>query len=723
MSDEKPSQINVKLLKPYNPKETEGRIYKIWEESGYFNPYNLPERHKEPFTIIMPPPNANGSLHAGHAVFVTIEDLIIRYKRMRGFRALWVPGADHAGFETQVVYEKKLEKEGRSRFKMDPKELYQEIMDFTQSNKAFMENQLRGLGASCDWSREKFTLDADIIETVYKTFKKLSDDGLLYRGKRIVNWCTKHQTSLSELETTAEEKTDSLYYIKYGPFTVATVRPETIFGDTAIAVNPEDKRYKEFIGKEVEIDTLLGKIKLPVIADEYVDKEFGTGVVKITPAHDPNDFAIGLKYNLPAVEVIDKYGKLNEKTGKYAGLKVDEARKLIIEDLEKAGLLVKIDENYKHSVKSCYKCAKTIEPKIMDQWFVKTAPLAEKAMEAVSSGKIRFVTEKFEKIFFHWMKNIQDWNISRQIVWGIPIPAKICKKCGEGFVDLEDEMKKCPKCGGEVYDDPDTFDTWFSSGQWPFAVLGYPDSNDYKIYYPTDVMETGSDILFFWVARMIMLGIYVTGEVPFKTVYLHGLVRDVNRQKMSKSKGNVISPIEMSDKYGTDALRMALIVGNTPGSDMALSEDKIRGYKHFANKIWNASRFVLENTKDFDFEKKPEILEEDKIILNELAGETKAITDDIENYRFYLAAEKLYHYFWHNFADIIIEKSKACLASPKKGERESAQWTLFEILSTLIKTLHPFMPFITEEIWSILPTKDKNLLMVGNWPIQEENNK
>ena len=723
MSDEKPSQINVKLLKPYNPKETEGRIYKIWEESGYFNPYNLPERHKEPFTIIMPPPNANGSLHAGHAVFVTIEDLIIRYKRMRGFRALWVPGADHAGFETQVVYEKKLEKEGRSRFKMDPKELYQEIMDFTQSNKAFMENQLRGLGASCDWSREKFTLDADIIETVYKTFKKLSDDGLLYRGKRIVNWCTKHQTSLSELETTAEEKTDSLYYIKYGPFTVATVRPETIFGDTAIAVNPEDKRYKEFIGKEVEIDTLLGKIKLPVIADEYVDKEFGTGVVKITPAHDPNDFAIGLKYNLPAVEVIDKYGKLNEKTGKYAGLKVDEARKLIIEDLEKAGLLVKIDENYKHSVKSCYKCAKTIEPKIMDQWFVKTAPLAEKAMEAVSSGKIRFVTEKFEKIFFHWMKNIQDWNISRQIVWGIPIPAKICKKCGEGFVDLEDEMKKCPKCGGEVYDDPDTFDTWFSSGQWPFAVLGYPDSNDYKIYYPTDVMETGSDILFFWVARMIMLGIYVTGEVPFKTVYLHGLVRDVNRQKMSKSKGNVISPIEMSDKYGTDALRMALIVGNTPGSDMALSEDKIKGYKHFANKIWNASRFVLENTKDFDFEKKPEILEEDKIILNELAGETKAITDDIENYRFYLAAEKLYHYFWHNFADIIIEKSKACLASPKKGERESAQWTLFEILSTLIKTLHPFMPFITEEIWSILPTKDKNLLMVGNWPIQEENNK
>ena len=716
--------INEKLLKPYNPKETESRIYKLWEKSGYFNPYNLPGRHKEPFTIIMPPPNANGSLHAGHAVFVTIEDLIIRYKRMRGFRTLWLPGADHAGFETQVVYEKKLEKEGRSRFKMDPKELYKEIMDFTQSNKSFMENQLRELGASCDWSREKFTLDPDIIETVYKTFKKHSDDGLLYRGKRIINWCVKHQTSLSELETTAEEKVDPLYYIKYGPFTVATVRPETIFGDTAIAVNPHDKRYAEYIGKEVELGELgkfIGKEKLKVIADEYVDKEFGTGVVKITPAHDPNDFAIGLKYNLPSVEVIDRYGKLNDKTGKYAGLKVDEARKHIVEDLKKAGLLEKIDEKYKHSVKSCYKCAKTIEPKIMNQWFVKTVSLAEKAMEAVAGGKIKFVTEKFEKIFFHWMKNIQDWNISRQIVWGIPIPAKICKKCEEGFVDIEDKIKKCQKCGGEVYSDPDTFDTWFSSGQWPFAALGYPDNNDYKIYYPTDVMETGSDILFFWVARMIMLGIYVTGEVPFKTVYLHGLVRDVNRQKMSKSKGNVISPIEMSEKYGTDALRMALVVGNTPGSDMALSEDKIKGYKHFANKIWNASRFVLENTKDFDFDKKPEITDEDKKLLEELSVEVKAVTDDIENYRFYLASEKLYHYFWHHFADVIIEKSKTRLARPKKGERESAQLILFEILSALIKTLHPFMPFITEEIWSILPIKNKSLLMIETWPITLEN--
>ena len=590
-------------------------------------------------------------------------------------------------------------------------------MDFTQSNKAFMENQLRELGASCDWSREKFTLDADIIETVYKTFKKLSDDGLLYRGKRTINWCTKHQTSLSELETTSEEKTDPLYYIKYGPFTVATVRPETIFGDTAIAVNPHDKRYKEFIGREIEIDSLLGRMKLPVIADEYVDKEFGTGVVKITPAHDPNDFAIGLKYNLKSVEVIDKYGKLNEKTGKYAGLKVDEARKIVVEDLEKAGLLEKIDANYKHSVKSCYKCNKTIEPKIMEQWFVKTAPLAEKAMEAVSSGKIKFVTEKFEKIFFHWMKNIQDWNISRQIVWGIPIPAKICKKCDDGFADIDDKIKKCPKCGGEVYDDPDTFDTWFSSGQWPFAVLGYPDNNDYEIYYPTDVMETGSDILFFWVARMIMLGIYVTGEVPFKAVYLHGLVRDVNRQKMSKSKGNVISPIEMSEKYGTDALRMALVVGNTPGSDMALSEDKIRGYKNFANKIWNAGRFILDNTKDYNVNNKPEISINDKKLIKELEQNIKDISEDIENYRFYLAGEKLYHYFWHTFADKIIEESKARLIGDNENDKKSAQWMLLEIFSTLIKILHPFMPFITEEIWSFLPIKNKELLMIETWPV------
>ncbi|MDP3902275.1 MAG: valine--tRNA ligase [bacterium] len=719
MSDEKLNQINEKLLRPYDPKETEGRIYKSWEESGYFNPDKLPERHKEPFTIIMPPPNANGSLHAGHAVFVTIEDLMTRYKRMCGYKALWLPGADHAGFETQVVYEKKLEKEGRSRFKMERQELYDEIMAFTLANKKHMENQLRELGASCDWSREKFTLDKDIIETVYATFKKLDKDDLLYRGKRIINWCAKHQTSLSELETKAKDQTDKLYYIKYGPITIATSRPETIFGDTAIAVNPHDKRYSRYIGEEIELGKLgefIGRSKLKVIADEYVEKDFGTGALKVTPAHDPNDFELGKKHNLETVEVIDKYGKLNEQAGKYAGMKAEEARKAVVQDLEEAGLLAKT-EDFSHAIKVCYKCEKTIEPMVMPQWFVRITPLAKKAIEAVASGEIKFVSKNFEKIFFHWMKNIQDWNISRQIAWGIPIPAKICGNCGEGFVDTEDALKECPKCGGAVYKDTDTFDTWFSSGQWPFATLGYPDGKDFKEFYPTDVMETGSDILSFWVARMIMLGLYITGKPPFKTIYLHGLVRDAEKKKMSKSKGNVISPIEMTAKYGTDALRMALIIGNTPGSDMALAEDKIKGYKHFANKLWNITRFTLSAASNFDPNVRIEIAEQDKATLLELDNKIEDITKDIAEYRFYMAGEKLYHYIWHNFADIIIEESKKRLAGKDSQDKASAIWTLLEVLKKSVIILHPFMPFITEEIWSMLPNNNgEKMLIIEKWP-------
>ncbi|RJQ32769.1 valine--tRNA ligase [Candidatus Parcubacteria bacterium] len=710
--------INEKLLRPYDPKETESRIYKLWEESGYFNPDNLPERHKEPFCVIMPPPNANGSLHAGHAVFVTLEDLIIRYKRMLGFKTLWLPGADHAGFETQVVYEKKLEKEGRSRFQMKREELYKEIFDFTMQNKSFMENQLRELGASCDWSREKFTLEKDIIKTVYETFKKLADDGLLYRGKRVINWCVKHQTSLSELETISEEQTDQLYYIKYGPFVIATVRPETIFGDVAVAVNPNDPRHKDLIGQEIEVDLLTEKRKMKVIADDYVDMEFGTGALKVTPAHDPNDFEIAKRHDLPSIEVIDQFGKLNEKTGKYAGLKAEEARKVVVQDLEKAGLLLK-REDYKHAVKKCYKCERIIEPRILPQWFIKIKPLAEEAAKAVKNGEVKFVTEKFEKIFFHWIENIQDWNISRQIVWGIRIPAKICDNCDEGYADIKDEITKCPKCAGGVHQDNDTFDTWFSSGQWPFAALGYPDNRDFKTFYPTAVMETGFDIIFFWVARMIMLGIYRTGKAPFKTIYLHGLIRDVQKQKMSKSKGNVISPTEMTEKYGTDAFRMALIVGNTPGSDMALSEDKIRGYKHFSNKIWNIARFVVSGAPDTEgtLKEPPKLTEKDSRLLKELGEKIKEVTDDIENYRFYLAGEKLYHYVWHTFADVIIEEAKPRLKpeNPNTADRLSCQYTLRKILETSIKALHPFMPFITEEIWSIITDK-KELLMIEEWP-------
>lgn len=707
--------------KPYDPKATEKRIYARWLESGYFTPENLPGERREPFTIIMPPPNANGSLHAGHAVFVTIEDLLIRYKRMQGFTTLWLPGADHAGFETQVVYEKKLEKEGRSRFNMDPDTLRQEIMDFTLANKTHMEGQLRDLGASCDWTRNTFTLDKKIVETVYDTFQKLYDDKLLYRGKRIVNWCVKHQTSLADLETNSVEQKDPLYYMKYGPFVLATVRPETKFGDTAVAVHPEDSRYKEWIGKEIEFEGLIGPVKLKVIADEFVDPEFGTGVVKVTPAHDPNDFAMALRHDLEIKEVIDQYGKLNEHTGKYAGLKIAEARKVIAEDLEKAGLLEKIDLNYTHSVKTCYKCSRTLEPRVLPQWFVAMKPLAERAISEIEKG-VTFYPHRFKKTAVQWLENIQDWNISRQIVWGIPIPAKICIECGDGFPDLNDSLITCPSCGGQVVKDPDTFDTWFSSGQWPFATLGYPEGNDYKTFYPTNVMETAADILFFWVTRMIMLGLYKTDMLPFDTVYLHGLVTAPDGSKMSKSRGNVVSPLDISEEYGTDALRMGLIIGNTPGTPTPLDKNKVKAYKHFANKLWNATRFVLLNTKDYAREKEPADVRDAEGIhrihlarLNEVVGE---VTDDLENYRLHLAAEKLYHYFWHEFADTILEESKELLESDSETRR-ATQELLVTILTTSLKLLHPFMPFVTEEIWGHLPKNlvdSDKLLMVTEWP-------
>ena len=698
-----------KFLKPYNPKETEPEIYKKWEDSGYFNPDNLPGDRKEPFTIIMPPPNANGALHVGHALFVTLQDLLIRYKRMRGYKTLWLPGADHAGFETQLVYEKKLEKEGRSRFKMEREEFYKETLAFTQENKQFMENQLRQLGASCDWSREKFTLDPGIIETVYGTFKKLYDDGLVYRGVRPVNWSTKYQTSLSDLETKSVERKDPLYYLKYGPFVLATVRPETKFGDTAVAVNPKDPRYQEWIGKEIEFEGLIGPVKLKVIADEYVDMEFGTGVVKITPAHDPNDFEVAQRHGLPLVEVIDRYGKLNEKCGKYAGMKVLEARAVIAKDLEEKGLLEKVDENYTHAVVVNYKSENDIlEPRVIPQWFVKMAPLAKLAREAVESGKIRFVTDYHQKIYFHWLENLRDWNISRQIVWGIPIPAWF----------KEEEVQVSAESPGEGWErDPDTFDTWFSSGQWPFATLGYPDSPDFKTYYPTSVMETGYDILFFWVMRMIMLGLYRTGEVPFKEIYLHGLVRDTQKQKMSKSKGNVINPLQMTEEYGTDALRMALLIGNTPGQDMALAEPKIKAYKLFANKLWNITRFVLENAQGVILERAATLQTEDQKLREEFDALTKEVTEDMEQYRIYLGAEKLYHYLWDRFASEIIESSKAVFKGDDANARSSRQQVLLSILTDSLKLLHPFMPFVTEEIWSSLPHGEtKDLLIVEPWP-------
>jgi len=693
----------MELPTSYNAKEVEDKIYQLWEKSGFFNPDKLPPRHKKPFTIIMPPPNANGSLHIGHALFVTLEDIMIRYQRMKGRKALWLPGADHAGFETQVVFDKKLEKEGRNRFQIPKDQLYKEILEFTLKNKKIMEHQLKKLGASCDWSREKFTLDENIIKVVYETFEKLKKDGLVYKGKRIVNWCTKHQTSLSDVEIKYEERNDPLYFIKYGPLELATVRLETKFGDTAVAVNPKDKRYKEYIGKEIEIETLLGKNKIKVISDEAVDPEFGTGVVKVTPAHDPVDFEIWQRHmnEIPEPkQVIDKYGKLNELAGPYQGMKVKEAREKIAEAMEAKGLLdpAKTQQDYKHNVALCYKCGSIIEPLILDnQWFVKMTEkpasgklsLRDSAVKAVKDKKIVFIPKRLEKVFLHWMKNLRDWNISRQITWGIPIP-----------------------------DDPSeqVFDTWFSSGQWPFATLKSTEKGDFEKFYPTDVMETGWDILFFWVARMIMLGIYATGEIPFKYVYLHGLVRDKERQKMSKSKGNVIDPLGVVDLYGADALRMALIVGNTPGNDPVIYEEKIKGYRNFATKIWNASRFVLMNLEGYKPGAKVQLSAKDKKAIKDFQKTAKEITKEMDEFKFYVASEKIYHYFWHTFCDKIIEEQKPHLYGDNAKDKARSQYLLITLLSESLKILHPFMPFITEEIYQQLPIKNKqDCLMVETW--------
>jgi len=730
----------TEMEKVYNHLAVEKKIYEQWEKSGYFNPDKLSLKSKKTFTIIMPPPNANGALHLGHALTITLEDIMIRYKRMRRFRTLWLPGADHAGFETQVVFEKKLEKEGTSRFeilkeKRGREKLYRLIWDFTQTNKAHMENQLRQLGASCDWSRKKFTLDPSIIKVVYQTFKKLYDDGLVYKANRIINWCPKHQTALSDLEISWEEKNDKLYYVKYfledNPsqfLIVATTRPETIPADMAIAIHPQDEKFKNWIGKKLNNPLIKNRGNcgdgIKVIADELVDKEFGTGALKITPAHDPVDFEIGIKHNLPLnYQIINWDGKMNELAGPLMGLKPEAARKLAIKILEKNSALEKI-EDYNHKVPVCYKCKTIIEPLPRRQWFIKMteAPkngkmsLRDMAVEAVKSGKVKFITKKFEKIFYHWMKNIRDWNISRQIVWGIPIPVWYCNNCGAEIVHIEEKsLSQCPYCKGKnLTKESDVFDTWFSSGQWPFATLGCPKNKDFKNFYPTDVMETGWDILFFWVARMIMFGLYRTGKVPFKYVYLHGLIRDKDRQKMSKSKGNIIDPLGVIDLYGADALRMALVVGTAPGNDPIISEEKIRGYRNFSNKIWNASRFVLMNIKDFNPNQKVKLSLKNKRVFAQFNKFIKEVTKDMDDFAFYRASEKLYHYFWHTFADKIIEQNKSRLQKP--SERVQSQYLLATILINLLKMLHPFMPFITEAIYQRMSIKNKKLLLVEDWP-------
>lgn len=702
--------------KTYNPGSVEEKIYQMWESGGYFAPKTDP--NKKPFTILLPPPNANADLHLGHAMYV-VEDIMIRYRRMKGDPTLWLPGADHAGFETQYVFEKHLAKQGKSRFDYKREELYQMIWDFVHKNRSTMENQLRRLGFSLDWTRNTFTLDPKVVAIVYTTFKKLYDDGLVYRDSRLVNYCTRCGTSFSDLEVKHIEQTDPLYYMRYGPFVLATVRPETKFGDTAIAVNPKDKRYTEWVGKKIEVEGLLGKFTMQVIADPVIDPSFGTGVAKVTPAHDMKDFDIGKRHNLPMKQVIGFDGKLTNVTGPYAGMKVKAARVKVADDLASKGLLDHVDETYTHMVSTCYKCGTVLEPLPLPQWYVKVRPLADSAIKVLKEKKITIVPKRFEKHMRDWLTNFHDWNISRQLVWGIRIPAWKCKTCGEWTVTDGDSPMQCSRCANsDLEQDTDTFDTWFSSGQWPFATLkASNDKNDFDYFYPTGVMETAYDILPWWVCRMIMLGLYVTGDVPFRVVYYHGLIRDAKGQKMSKSKGNVINPLKMADQYGADALRMSLVYGTAAGNDQSLSEDKIRGMRNFANKLWNIGRFILLSCENRDIPFYDALLHkelksaQDKRVISELNMLTAAVTKNMERYRFSDAAQKIYDFTWHTLADVHLEKNKERF---KEGD-EQALAVLRHVFVTILKLLHPFMPFITEEIWGKLGNKQE-LLITSHWP-------
>jgi valyl-tRNA synthetase len=905
------------LSSQYQPADHEGLIYAAWEQAGVFSPPDKVVGEKT-FSILMPPPNANGSLHVGHGVFITLQDLMVRYHRMKGDATVWFPGLDHAGFETQVVFEKFLEKQGKSRFQMPRDEFYAETLAFTKENSSKIINQMKRLGASADWSRLKFTLDLDVVEKVYETFVTMYEDNLAYRDVRPVNWCVKHQTTLSDLETKDEQRSDPLYYLKYGPVVVATGRPETIFGDIAVAVHPEDERYQALVGTQIEIDLGIEKRSIVVVADEMVDREFGTGVVKITPAHDPNDFEVAKRHNLPTDQIaIDQYGKLTELAGQFVGLKVEEARKQVVALLTEKNLIDHVDDSYQHAVKVCFKCSRTIEPRILPQWFIamnrpgtkSNKNLTQLALKAVADGQTSFVTERFEKLFHHWLDNIRDWPVSRQIVWGIRLPVWYCN-CGHTTVrvpiqteivflrhgqsennaqgigngdptkpyhltdqgkqevaevierfkaegttfdaiyasemprvqetaqlivealggevvadqrlndvalgelegktfdelhkltdyhaqsaggsetfdqvvermtaflkdratdeiqpkkilvvtseigfwalrkvlnpELEpDEMKRhvangethafalgdltpCASCGKLTAErDPDVFDTWFSSSQWPVIVpqtTGVAD--DAERFYPTAVMETGWDIIFFWVARMLVFGLYLADQVPFKQIYLHGMVRDKDRQKMSKSKGNVLDPLAIIDQYGTDALRLALVFNTSAGNDMPMDEEKVRGMRNFANKLWNISRFILMNVVAGDSSEVAEGLlrggasiqpktDADQLILKQLDDTISGATHDIDTFRFHEAAQRLYQFVWNDLAAVYIEASKAQLQDESMADSTKA--ILLQSLVTSLKLLHPIMPFVTETIWQQLPAgaKDSVLLAQAAWP-------
>lgn len=714
--------MSKELAKAYEPREVEDRIYDFWLSGGYF--HAEVDENKKPYSIVIPPPNITGQLHMGHALDETLQDIIIRFRRMQGYSTLWLPGTDHASIATEAKIVEAMREEGLTKEEIGREKFLERAWEWKKKYGGRIIEQLKKLGSSCDWERERFTLDEGCSKAVREVFVRLYEKGLIYRGERIINWCPHCRTSISDAEVEFSEHDGHFWHLRYpladgsGYVQLATTRPETLLGDTAVAVHPEDERYKDIIGKKV-ILPLVGR-EIPVVADTYVEQDFGTGVVKITPAHDPNDFEVGLRHDLPIINVMDENAVINENGGKYQGMDRYEARKAIVKDLEEGGFLVKV-EPIKHNVGSCYRCSTTVEPRISKQWFVKMKPLAEPAIQVVRDGKVKFVPDRFDKIYYNWMENIRDWCISRQLWWGHRIPAWYCADCGETIVSRE-APGACPKCGGtHLHQDEDTLDTWFSSALWPFSTLGWPDETpELKYFYPTDTLVTGYDIIFFWVARMIFSGVEHMHEVPFHTVFIHGLVRDAQGRKMSKSLGNGIDPLEIIDKYGADALRFALATGNSPGNDMRFTDEKLESSRNFANKIWNAARFIHMNIDGHDVKNElpAELTLEDRWIVSAFNTVAKEITENLEKFELGIAVQKLYDFLWDQFCDWYIELAKTRLQAGDEtstGARQVLVW----VMTNTLKLLHPFMPFITEEIWQTLPHTGESI-MVSEYPKYEE---
>lgn len=713
------------LSKTYDPKEFEERLYDYWNENGYFEAHVNPE--KEPYTIMMPPPNVTGKLHMGHAINNTIQDVLTRWKRMQGYEALWLPGMDHASISTEAKVVEKIKKEGKSKEMLGREGFLEEAWDWTKEYGGNIRNQLKKLGVSCDWSRERFTLDDGLSNAVEEVFIKLHEKDLIYRGDRIINWCPNCKTAISDAEVDHKEEAGHFWHIKYpykdgkGYVVIATTRPETLLGDTAVAVHPDDERYKDLVGKMLILP--LVNREIPVVADDYVDKDFGTGCVKITPAHDPNDFEVGVRHDLERIKVMNDDASINEYGGKYEGMDRYEARKAMVADLDAAGLLVEV-EDHAHNVGHCERCKTTVEPIVSKQWFVKMKPLAQPAIDAYKSGELKFVPERLGKVYLNWLENIRDWCISRQLWWGHRLPVHYCEECGEVMITREAPVK-CSKCDSTKFrQDSDTLDTWFSSALWPFSTLGWPEKTpDLDYFYPTNVLVTGYDIIFFWVVRMVFSSMEQMKQIPFEHVFFTGLVRDSEGRKMSKSLGNGIDPLEVIEKYGADALRFTLVTGNSPGNDMRFNEERVEANRNFANKLWNASRFVLMN---FDGElisanKAEENLQfEDRWILSRINEVTKGVTENLEKFEIGLAAQKIYDFSWNEYCDWYIEMVKPRLYSDDIETKQTAIWTLVTVLKDILALLHPLMPYITEEIWEHMPSTESSLI-VSKWPLFDEN--